>query len=328
MGVSRPKVESLYDQGIRALEEFDFDKALEIGDRLIAHRYSGGHEVRARALDGLDKSNEAITLLEDGTKRFPSVPVLWSYLGEYYSNSGRYDDAIAAFQSFVNHGGDQNYGYLNLSVTYGRMGDFARALQFIEDVPVGSLDNKVDIEQRAHVLNNLGRFSEALATVEADLEHERWARLLKEKARALAGLGRHKEAKEHALAVIAMDNSNLGAAEILRRYNPTASAKTKCYRIQVEGTMTDPYYRASRPRDVQFLATFWAYVDEPEEALSYYKEFEPKARDVKVSSFEVLDKTIEGNKGVVSVHGGHTFIVIEPNWFKRLIFRFTVDTNK
>ncbi|MCH8978863.1 MAG: tetratricopeptide repeat protein [Armatimonadetes bacterium] len=310
-----------YNRALVALEKHDFDRAAQLGHELIESNYSGGYEVRGRALYGLGECEEAIRTLEQGTKRFPQIPPLWSFLGEFYSNEGRYEDALAAFQQHKEAGGFAVATNYNLSIIYGRQGRFALALKALEDSFGGEMPDHLLLGTKASYLTQLGRFEEALEAAEQSLKLEETSHSMGEKAKALLSLGRKDEAKDATMAALRINSSEGNALEVLRRFNEFSTADSKGYRILASGTFPSGGPAPGGPKVDGFYATFWAVADSPEEALEFYAEIEPDARDLKVEKFSVESDDASGPKGVVMVDQSYHFFVTERNPLKRWLFR-------
>ncbi len=307
-----------YDKGIQLLQRKDFERAAKIGDELIKLSYSGGFEIKARCLYKGGKESEAIRLLERATQRYPKVWILWSYLGEYYSNEGRYQDALAAFHQFRNTGGEHQTAQYNIAVVYGRMEEYAQALTEIEGAFGGEPANHFVLRAKASFLNGLGQFSEALVYAEKACDIDRTSSNLAEKAKALLGLGRTSEAITTAKASLGLDICEGGALEVLESLNEPATERTRLYCIKFAATAAPNSLLPGGPRVDGFFGTFWAAADSPEEALEFYRAIERRALTLELARHEVVEESVDGRKGVRRVHGGDTFYAVEPNIVKRV----------
>lgn len=129
------KLHALFGKGIEALERRDFKRALRIAKQLHEGNYSGAFELEARARYEMGEPQEATRILEIGLRKFPTVYILASYLGEFQSNQGHYQLAIEAFEKARN--GDQDvdsYADLNIGICYGRMEMYDRAAEYYAKV--------------------------------------------------------------------------------------------------------------------------------------------------------------------------------------------------
>jgi tetratricopeptide (TPR) repeat protein len=86
------------DRGFDLLDRNNPQEALKIGLQLERERYSGGFELQALALAALRRHREAIAVLERGVETVPDIWLLWQLLGNYRSDAGDYDGAIAAYE--------------------------------------------------------------------------------------------------------------------------------------------------------------------------------------------------------------------------------------
>jgi len=127
---------------------------------------------RAKALIGVRRYDEAITLLESlRSQRTDNLPVL-NNLSVAYLRAGRIDDALVVLEAAHSAAPDYFPTHLNLSGAYERLGDGARALHHV--------DRAIEInptlanahQRRGVILLREKRYEEALASLEIALQHE------------------------------------------------------------------------------------------------------------------------------------------------------------
>ena len=96
--------EKLMDNAFTLLEECQPSKALKIGEKLRKLKYSGAFEIIARAYADLEKIDRAVKVLEEGVKKASDVWRLWQLLGNYYSETKKYQKAFQSYEK----GGKRN----------------------------------------------------------------------------------------------------------------------------------------------------------------------------------------------------------------------------
>ena len=318
----RKSPEQLMSEAEQALEQLDFRKASRIADQLLRMQHTSGFEYKARALWGMNRPNDAIAVLQQGVAVAPQVWVLWGYLGEYLSDTGRYDEALEAFRKGLSCDGSPKDSFLyNLAIVYQRMGEHENALQMLDqaegvirELPVPLLETA-----RAYSFIHLQRYSEAERALQRaqrtlDALTDPQARIsIEAMMLAYTGLIHHKRdndsvlAKQYAERALRLDKENPDAIALMRATNPIAEKPTPLWHILVEGVWDEPLEGVRTP--IGFFANYWVIADTPDEALEYIRPFEPPSAraSLKVSEAEVED-TVQGEpKGVVRTHGGYTF---------------------
>ena len=89
--------EAAYAEGIRALAAGDVSKAEALGQQLVSLQFSGGYELLALCFTKTDRPDLAERVLDEGTKRAPTVWSLWQLLGQVYSAGGRFEESLQAY---------------------------------------------------------------------------------------------------------------------------------------------------------------------------------------------------------------------------------------
>jgi tetratricopeptide (TPR) repeat protein len=318
----RKSPEQLMSEAQQALEQLDFRKASRIADQLLRMQHTSGFEYKARALWGMNRPNDAIAVLQQGVAVAPQVWVLWGYLGEYLSDTGRYDEALEAFRKGLSCDGSPKDSFLyNLAIVYQRMGEHENALQMLDqaegvirELPVPLLETA-----RAYSFIHLQRYSEAERALQRaqrtlDALTDPQARIsIEAMMLAYTGLIHHKRdndsvlAKQYAERAPRLDKENPDAIALMRATNPIAEKPTPLWHILVEGVWSEPLEGVRTP--VGFFTNYWVVADTPDEALEYIRPFEPPSAraSLKVSEAEIED-TVQGElKGVVRTQGGYVF---------------------
>jgi tetratricopeptide (TPR) repeat protein len=123
------KCHEFFHLGEDYLIEQRYKEALKIGKMLIKEPYSGGYELSGRALWGLGQHQKALKVLLAGSKKYPSVARLWEYIGEYFSNFGKYENAIKAFNRYhsCKNSFPDIYHY-NVAIVYSRWEKYEQAI--------------------------------------------------------------------------------------------------------------------------------------------------------------------------------------------------------
>ncbi len=125
----------MYAKGLESLSFGDYQDVLKIAKKLHAANYSGAYELEARARYEMGDAQEATRILETGLRKFPTVYLLASYLGEFQSNQGHYQLAIEAFDKARNGEPDvDSYADLNIGISYARMEMWDRAAEYYAKV--------------------------------------------------------------------------------------------------------------------------------------------------------------------------------------------------
>lgn len=293
------------------------EKALKLANRLWKLGNSGSAEIRARALWMLEEYGEAIRTLEVGTSRWPQVAILWSYLGEYLSNTGAYEEALSAFErAKTGLGGSVVWSEYNIALVLWRSGRAQEALNRVQRIPADAEGPPMALRKwvAACALIDLGRAQEALDAMEfVHEEHEKWvsvgtmSNLLETYAQALFGVRRSDEALRFAWEAIGLSKFRSMAAHVIRETSGEVSEHAKEWRIRIEGRHSGI---ANHEDPSRFSATYRVVADSPEEALELARRFEDE--DVR-ASIVLVDAEVEKDafgqkKGVAEALGANTFL--------------------
>lgn len=326
------KTQALYREALDCIDAFNFKRALQLGRKLLKRRYSGAFEVLARAHIGLDELDQAIGVLEQGVAKAPGVYVLWQQLGCYYSDAGRYDDALAAFDRARPLRIDgPAWVDLNRAIALNRADRNDDALAVLDCIrPPASADecgpqDVVVSEVRSRVLNGLGRFADAIATSTAAIERlqaapgapevdegygtERingemllsWLYGHRGEARWRGG-GDQDAALKDAWRAVELDRTSSSAAWLIRKIENSISPAARYFRIMVAGVAPHP----ERPAEsLNFLTTYDVVADNTNEALAFIRRFEPAetAKSLRIEECEDLEPRPNEPKGVYDVTG-------------------------
>ena len=95
------KAKVLYEQAFNALEESDYERALDLVDQsLKLRRTARSYVLRAQALQRLGRVDQAVTALASAEETFPS-PAIYEARARIYKAAGRRDEARAAIEKYL-----------------------------------------------------------------------------------------------------------------------------------------------------------------------------------------------------------------------------------
>jgi len=127
------------------LDRTEFDGALEAADRAVEldGQSSDGLHQRGRALDGLNRGDEAVATLEQARTISPGNGYIANTLGYLLLRRGRPQDAVPHLEAARDRLPQVAYVRNNLGVAYERTGDVHRAAQeFRAALQAGDSDGK------------------------------------------------------------------------------------------------------------------------------------------------------------------------------------------
>jgi len=334
----RESVDELYTEAYRCLEEHEPKRALRIGKQLKRLRHSSAFEIMARAYVGLDKPRAAIRVLERGVKKVPDVWVLWDQLGCYYSDAGRFDEAVSALERARTLAGqDHAQATLNLAIALNRTSQHEDALRALDAINASedSISARAAAE-RAVALNGVGRFDQAervaAAAIEAYTRSNDAGGLdsgVGEEhlpgSDVLAGLhanrgeavwrGRRDRiaALADAWKAIELDRSDELAASLVREIERVVSCKASYFRIVIEGVWHEPLDPGDSPPG--FYSTFDVVADTPDEALGFIRLFEPVEvrASLRVAQYKRIEARPDEPKGVYHAPRAYQFFKLEDD---------------
>ncbi|MEM7806885.1 MAG: bacterial transcriptional activator domain-containing protein [Planctomycetota bacterium] len=312
--MDREETQRLADEGFAELEDGNYDRVLEIADELEARRYSASFELRGRALAALDRTDEAIAVLQDGVAKAPAATSIWHWLGTFLSDVGRYDEAIAAFDSETQHGGEASSAKLNKAIVEARRGDFKASLLLLDERPTFEPELFAWLTYRSDALRHLGQLEEALAASEEalllasdDIDPGMASLAQRSRIESLAGLGQVDRAQTEALTLVRSNTADFEANELLCRLRGQPAEGLKCFNVLIKGETIDPAFEAA-------YTSYLVMEEDPGKALSRIAEVE--GRVLKSASLiieECKDVTSEPEcasykyAGVVWRYSGYIF---------------------
>lgn len=130
-----PLSSNLMKEGFALIDEGRFGDAIEVGRRLKKLRHSSAFEIIALGYLYGGKVAKAVTVLEEGVSKAERVWILWSLLGNCYSDVARFDDAEVAYQAALSRDHcDKAAVHLNRAIAFSRAGKPAEALAAVKRV--------------------------------------------------------------------------------------------------------------------------------------------------------------------------------------------------
>ncbi len=295
-------IQALIAEAEEALLEGKYDRAQKAAEQVVALRYSYGFELLARVHAHRDNLPRAIAVLQEGVAKAPRAWQLWIRLGEYRSDHGDFDAALAAYDAALGIDGvDADEVNINAAIAHDRAGRHEDALMRLHEVRGTSDDAAISAARvRAEILLELERAPAAAAAAKAgvariteDSAPADVAPLYAALAKAEWMLGNRDAAIDHAWEAVAMDTTDETALWLIREIESKYSPAAKYFRVIIHG------------RDDAFDADgFWrkydVVADSEEEALRFIRRVEPEhVRDsLRLDEAEIVDAAADQPKGV------------------------------
>ncbi|UCG15809.1 MAG: hypothetical protein JSV19_10985 [Phycisphaerales bacterium] len=277
--MSGKSVEQLMARGFELIDDCDFQAAVRIGTQLRKMRHTSAFEILALAHAGMGKTEKAVKILEAGVQKAPTVWVLWQLLGNYRSDLGRHEQAHEAYaRALTCPQVNESSVRLNISISLGRQGRYAEALEALDRVRDQDLLLRAD-SQRMWVLNAQHRYDEVITLGQRCLEDAEGEADPELRAALEARLGQaywegHQDrdrALAHAWNALRYCRDDESALWLIREVENRISPKAKYYRLLVEGDwdQTD-----DEGREMGCIVSFGVVAESPEQALEYVRRFE------------------------------------------------------
>jgi len=322
----RHGVDTLIEEGRQFLELEDYDRAIAVGKRIERARHSYAFELMALAHAGRGNLQEAIATLERGVKLAPSVWLLWQLLGNYYSDTSRWNDAQQAYlRARECPNADESSIDYNVALALLREGKTADALRHCDRVSSPELQLKksalrIDIyaasgDTAKAVQYAEQVFAEAITVGEENLDEEEAAGIAgvcSAYAHAVWKQGDANQALQLAWQAISWWKHQETAMWLIREIENKRSCCAKHHRLIIEGVWPEPI--ESKEEAQGFFVTYEVVAESPEEAFDLAVRFEPECvrESLRADECEVLDEVAEVPKGVYYVSGYHQFPIPSP----------------
>lgn len=307
-----PSISELSQAGFDALERQEWKRALRIATKLTQKRHTSGREIAARALWNLGEADKAIEELQSGIAAAPQLHIFYSYLGQYLSELGRYDEALEAlYRGKLLSTHSVGTFEFNIAIVRGRQGDYLEAFEIADSIRV--TDVMLPIESirfaRAYWLIKGGKLEQGLAEADQGLAeslnesvHD-MAGLYAMRGYALLRLGRGEDiALEEARKAIQLNKSQFEAAEVIREIGGMRSEKAFRARVVIQGMSSNP----ARGRRARFLVYYEVIATSDSQVLDLVRPFEcPEVRDsLQINKITWMEETPNELIGVIFVSRG------------------------
>lgn len=314
----------LMNQGFDQLEICDYQRAIKTGKKLIRLRHTSGFEILALAYGDLGKKKKAIKVLEEGVHGV-KVWKLWQLLGNYYSDVGKYEKALFAYDGALEcpHVDLQSIKF-NRAIVFNRQDMHQEALDLLVKIRGSSALSFRARSLEVFILGEMGEVKRAVKRVDATLEklskcdeefiddnYEELALVYSELGRALWNINHERDrALECAHKALELERGESNALSLIRDIERIKSPKAKYFYLLVEGD----WYESLEDGDGEihphgFFTNYDVVADNKKEALSILRAFESeRIRDsLKIVKSEVVEKRPDDPKGVYRATLFNTF---------------------
>lgn len=286
--------ESIYRKGLQALEGGDPPKLLGYAEELIQRQHWGGFELMGRCCLMIGNLPGAIEILQQGCELCPKTAVLWSLLGEAYSNSGRFEEALDAFHHYRQEGQEEETALFNLAVIYGRMKEHEVSLQMLAQEKWTVVPFDQIVSARAGNLMALGRVKEGVEELRRIPEDDWPIRFYALMGEAHYLKGRVDLARDIARMTVRRGYDPLGL-QILSRANGPLGEETKLLHLfltgreEINGQVIDAFVNA------------YVCADSPEEGLTFVADVFDRISELAIENRREMGPAVGESKGVVRV---------------------------
>lgn len=316
--------DTLYDDGWRKLDDGDLDGALEIGERLERHRWTGGVELQAAVFEEKGDLDKAISTLERGIQEAGGPYLLYSRLGNCLSDAGQYEEALSAYEKGLSlDPTDKVLFQLNRGIVLSRMG---RPSDAVSEFRVIEQQIEAEGDGEARYWHLKGALADDLSLVSDVSELAQLVEPLRDKIESLEAYPYERARLCAAYAVGLFKNHQLSACmrwlNFALEFDPKAgqtmwlvreTQREKLgdgggwYRLLVEGVWSaEP---SEEEPAMGFFMNFYVVAEDEAQALELTKTFLPfgSRQSMRVDEFEVLDQTVTDPKGVYDFDAFHLF---------------------
>ncbi len=312
--MSAESAEQLMKKGYALVADGDFDAAFDVGMRLQQMRHTSAFEIMALSLAGLDRTEEAIVILEEGVTKGPTVWLLWQLLGNYRSDLERYEQSHEAYEVALKCP-DANCSsiYFNIATVLVRQGRDSEALTALESVTDASMALRAD-RLLVSILIDQERFEEAmelgvgaLESVTEQTESFELALVEAEMARACwLGYGDRERALELARDALSHAQGLPEALWVIREVENRVSSGNRYYRLLILGDWPEPDDDGN-PRG--FYISYDVVAEDVDGAMEYVRRFEPAIRrqSLRLDKCEEVEPTPTDPAGVYKIGRYHLF---------------------
>ena len=309
--LKRKKAERLADKGFACLGEGDYAGALGIAKKLEDLKHTAAFDIAAQAYARLDELPRAIETLERGVKNAPDCWLNWELLGNYRSDTERYEQAELAYQSALTCSNVWTDSVrLNQAILAGRRGEPDRSLILLDSVKDPELSLRVAYA-RVTALEDMGRLEEALSLADQCLgqgwEAEDSRHILAGIAAARGRIGLLRGWNKDVVRRSAMDafvryGSDKCLLSLIRDIDARHCREAKYFRLLIHAANENP----EDPDWKGYYTTYDVVAASEDQALAWIREFErPEESQVTLSveSCDTLEERPEDPIGVYRATG-------------------------
>ena len=313
MKISLEEIEQLSDQAWILIDEGNFEEALEIGQILIDNGAENGYRISAmvKAMD--ENWDEAIELLKQGIEKHPEVWQLHLQLGNFYSDTGRFPEAIKAFIKAGNlPNAEKHWAEMNKGMVYYREQNFDAALNTFQKIQHPDAINQA-FEIQLRILDQVNRYDLIIEMAEEELENlqtpdnQAEAILMASICIYVANAYFMEDETEATLhytrQAIEFDRTNAEAPYLMREAEPVFSDDSQIYSLIVSGQLDH-----EEGQTLSFTSTYAVVADSVDEALEFIRNYEIEAvnkQSLIVQEVEETDNTEDEAKGIYQVGDFH-----------------------
>ncbi|HEX5221321.1 MAG TPA: tetratricopeptide repeat protein [Verrucomicrobiae bacterium] len=314
----------LMQKGFSLLDEYCYEEALKVGQKLKKLRHSSAFEILALAHLRSDRLSKAIAVLEEGVAKAGRIWVLWELLGNCYSDAGRYAKAEKAYQKALRLDNcDHEAVHLNRAIAFNRAAKYLEAKSALRFVKSPRLNRRAD-SCRIRTALKLGnvraarqlaaRLSRIRPSCHEDYDRDSESEILLSCALALKGDPRAKtKALRFAFRAVETRPDNAEALALIREISHRKIAPLFLFSLLIHGVWHSPVGKSTFPPG--FLRTLEVAAATERFAFQYAKEFFPP--EVRKSLSIEETKTLDSHKltlGGVYFLSGYIFYPRRRKW--------------
>jgi tetratricopeptide (TPR) repeat protein len=285
------EIEALAEQAWQHIHESDLEGARTIGTDLMAAEVETGYRILALVTATEDQPQEAIRILEKGVAAHPDIWQLHLQLGNFYSDQGEYEQALATFAKAAQCPEvEMHWVQVNQAIVYYRQQEFESALNLLQQVEHAEAISEALMLQ-FQMLDELGRHELIIEIIEEDevldflpqpqneAEAEIHARICLLAAQAYWYEDAPAEVVDEFLgAAIYMDRTNPDVIWLWRERQPVFSEAARLFSIMISGRMAPAAVPEGKAAPL-FMTTYEVVADTLDEGLDFIRAYEANLMD-------------------------------------------------
>jgi tetratricopeptide (TPR) repeat protein len=317
--IKRKKAEKLSAKGFASIREGEYEAALKIAQELEAMRHTAAFDIGAQAFAGMDDLDNAVMTLRRGVGVAPECWLNWQLLGNYLSDTEKYDEAKDAYEKALDCPNVWlDSVHLNQGILSVRRGAYEKALSFLNEVNDDELRFLAG-STRVQALEGIKEFDAAASLAEDFLaegaDDESAAQHLGYIAAALARI-RSIQGKSSAevlnfvLESIEQYGCNPQLLKIIRNIDGSYSKKAKYFRMLIDAKIHDDNPLSADAKG--YFITYDVVSDTTSHALDFILRFERQigVNVLTIEESEALEPRADEPMGVYW-RSGRSFYVDE-----------------